>query len=136
LNCCIPAVVKRTDGSFFGTTDEESTTLCPCSSKNFKNFSRISPDCMGDNITHSRCIKSERTRSCISCGPSGSWMQSPTPGRRKRLGHSPDISSMVHPSSRLDGNVGKLTPHCTGCRRRSRVCPLASETPPDARTGT
>ena len=37
----MPAVVKRTEGSS-GTSEEEGTIVCPLSSKNFRNFSRIS----------------------------------------------------------------------------------------------
>ena len=43
LNCCMPAVVSRTDGSYVGgTSDDEGTRRCPRSSKNPRNRSRIS----------------------------------------------------------------------------------------------
>src|SRR3989338_1619043 len=46
LNCCIPAVVKSTDGSS-GINEEEGTMACPLSLKKSKNFLRMSDDFIG-----------------------------------------------------------------------------------------
>ena len=40
-NGCMPAVVKRTVGSFSGMTDAPGIILCPLDSKNFKYISKF-----------------------------------------------------------------------------------------------
>jgi len=52
LNCCIPAVVKRTESSV-GTSEDEGTILCPFPSINSKNFFLISDEVifLPDNTT-------------------------------------------------------------------------------------
>jgi len=43
--------LKRTDGSFSGTSEAEGIILCPLFSKNFKNLFRISDDVIPSIIT-------------------------------------------------------------------------------------
>jgi hypothetical protein len=48
----MPAVVKRTEESPSGTSEDEGTIVCPLLSKNVRNFCLISADCIKSNITY------------------------------------------------------------------------------------
>src|SRR3989344_4127961 len=47
---CMPAVVKRTVGSFSGTKEAEGMIVCPFSLKNSKNFSLNSDEVINNRI--------------------------------------------------------------------------------------
>src|SRR5215218_8339423 len=51
LNGCMPAVVRRTEGSYtLGTSDADATRRCPFRSKYDRNRSRISAALMGAGV--------------------------------------------------------------------------------------